>query len=224
MNSPVYVFTAYANWDIETTHARCRQSPQADQLQAQRYRHPFRLRSFVASRLLLRQALTQLAGVAAQDWLFDYQQQRLQLNPQQTDWHTSLSHSGEWLACVLAKTPHCGIDIETKTANPRFMAIAQRFFHVQEYQQLVALAEPQRYALFLDFWTRKEACVKAWHRGLAHHLAAISFEQSSLNPVSYPSEFAALPLTINTLQHHDWQLACAVHQQQPLWIFEEWDL
>ncbi len=224
MSSPVYIFTAYANWNIETTKARCYQLPHADQLQAQRYRHPHRLRSFVASRLLLRQALTQLAGLAPQEWLFEYQQQRLQLNPQQTDWHTSLSHSGEWQACVFAKTQHCGIDIESTAPNSRFMAIAQRFFHPQEYQQLIALAEPLRYDLFLNFWTRKEACVKAWHRGLAHHLAAVSFEHNSLDPVTYPREFAMLPLTIYTQQHQDWQLASAVHQHQPNWQLREWEL
>jgi len=184
-----------------------------------------RLRSFVASRLLLRQALTDVEGKPSSEWLFDYPHHRLQINRQQTDWQTSLSHSDVWVACVLANTDYCGIDIESNTVfNPRYMAIARRFFHDNEYQQLLMQHESMRFPLFLDFWTRKEACVKAWHRGLAHHLASISFQQSILNPVSFPSEFAELPLTLTTQQHNQWQLACAVNIKNPEWIFREWHL
>jgi hypothetical protein len=55
-------------------------------------------------------------------------------------------------------------------------------------------------------------------------LAAVSFQHSSLAPVSYPNEFADLPLKFATYQHFDWQLACAVHLQEPQWLFDEWGL
>ena len=220
----VYVYVAQINWDEKTTQKHLQNLPHTEQAYSQRYTHPLRLRSFVASRHLLRQTLSHLEEKPTQDWLFERQQQRLVVNPQQTDWHTSLSHGDDWVACILAKTLHCGVDIESTTINPRFMAIAQRLFHPLEYQQLLDLAEHLRFTVFLDFWTRKEACVKAWHCGLAHHLAAISFQQSSLYPVSYPNEFTPLHLTLSTWQHHDWQLACAVHLQEPRWLFDEWRL
>lgn len=225
MSQQVYIYTARADWSIAETAFQLAQLPLSDQRYSQRYTHPLRLRSFVASRLLLRQALTDLEGKSSSEWLFDYPHQRLQLNRQQTDWQTSLSHSEEWVACVLAKTDYCGIDIESNTViNPRYLAIARRFFHDDEYQQLLMLSESARFPLFLDFWTRKEACVKAWHRGLAHHLASISFQQGTFNPVSFPSEFAEHPLTLNTRQHREWQLACAVNIPHPEWIFREWFL
>ena len=219
MSQQVYIYTARADWSIAETAFQLAQLPLSDQRYSQRYTHPLRLRSFVASRLLLRQALTDLEGKSSSEWLFDYPHQRLQLNRQQTDWQTSLSHS------VLAKTDYCSIDLESNIViNPRYLAIARRFFHDDEYQQLLMLSESARFPLFLDFWTRKEACVKAWHRGLAHHLASISFRQNSLNPVSFPSEFAEHPLTLNTRQHREWQLACAVNIPHPEWIFREWFL
>lgn len=225
MSQQVYIYTARADWSIAETAFQLAQLPLSDQRYSQRYTHPLRLRSFVASRLLLRQTLTDLEDKSSSEWLFDYSHRRLQLNRHQTDWQTSLSHSEEWVACVLAQTDYCGIDIESNTViNPRYLAIARRFFHIDEYQQLLMLPESARFPLFLDFWTRKEACVKAWHRGLAHHLASISFRQNSLNPVSFPSEFAEHPLTLNTRQHREWQLACAVNIPHPEWIFREWFL
>ena len=225
MSQQVYIYTACADWSTDETLLQLAKLPLSDQRHSQRYTHPLRLRSYVASRLLLRQALTDVEGKPSSEWLFDYPHHRLQLNRQQTDWQTSLSHSDVWVACVLAKTDYCGIDIESNTViNPRYMAIARRFFHDNEYQQLLMQPELARFSLFIDFWTRKEACVKAWHRGLAHHLASISFQQSILNPVSFPSEFAELPLTLTTQQHNQWQLACAVNIKNPEWIFREWHL
>jgi phosphopantetheinyl transferase len=49
--------------------------------------------------------------------------------------------------------------------------------------------------VFLDFWTRKEACVKAWHQGLAHHLASVIFNMNTNNPINTPSVYQNLPLT-----------------------------
>jgi 4'-phosphopantetheinyl transferase len=220
----VHVYVARTNWDEKTTQQHLKSLPHTEQAYSQRYTHPLRLRSFVASRHLLRHTLSHLEGKPVHEWLFHHEQKRLCLNQQQTDWHASLSHGDDWVACVLAKTAHCGVDIESTTMNPRFMAIAQRFFHPLEHQQLVDLPEHLRFTVFLEFWTKKEACVKAWHCGLAHHLAAVSFQHSSLAPVSYPNEFADLPLKFATYQHFDWQLACAVHLQEPQWLFDEWGL
>lgn len=225
MSQQVYISTARADWSMAETLLQLAKLPLSEQSYSRRYTHPLRLRSFVASRLLLRQVLTDIEGKSLAEWQFDYQHQRLQLHQQQTDWQTSLSHSEEWVACVLAKTDYCGIDIESNTViNPRYMAIARRFFHDNEYQQLLTLPESERFPLFLDFWTRKEACVKAWHRGLAHHLASISFQQNILNPISFPCEFAERPLTLKTIQHNEWQLACAVNIHVPDWVFHEWHL
>jgi 4'-phosphopantetheinyl transferase len=217
MNQKVHVFLSSVHWADEETATRLQQLPDADQRRASRYTHPMRLQSFVASRYLLRHALSTVGPYKPDEWHIAYQQQRLALDPQQTVWHTSLSHSQHWVACVLAATPHCGVDIECRVNKPRLMAIAQRFFHPQEYQLLLTEDEPSRLDIFLDLWTRKEACVKAWHRGLAHHLASVQFDQQGLAPCQFPAEFAHLPLSVNHWQHNDWQLAVAAHLPAPDW-------
>ncbi len=217
MSSDVHIFVAHVGWSGTETAVRLQLLPDVDQDHARRYLHPLRLQNFIASRQLLRQALSTLGHYTPNEWHFNYQQRRLTLDPEQTIWHTSLSHSQHWVACVLATTPHCGIDIEYRVNKPKFMAIAQRFFHPEEHQLLLAEPDASRLDLFLDLWTRKEACVKAWHRGLAHHLASVQFDKNSLAPYHYPAELCRIPLAVNHWHSADWQLAAAVHLPSPNW-------
>lgn len=220
MNRAVHVYLAHVAWDNETTLRQLQALAATEQRQAERYSHPLRLRSFVASRHLLTSALNELEP-NTEDWRFSRHNNRLVLDPQQSHWHVSLSHSQEWVACVLAPTAHCGIDLEQRQANPRYMAIAQRFFHEKEYQWLLAEPEESRFDVFVDIWTRKEACVKAWHCGLAHHLASINFNNTRLEPASYPQDLAECPLTLHHWSSADWQLCAAVNLAQPHWHFKE---
>jgi phosphopantetheinyl transferase len=112
---------------------------------------------------------------------------------------------------VLSLEPHCGIDLENRKVNPRFMAIAQRFFAPNEYDYLMQLGTLDAWSVFLDFWTRKEACVKAWHIGLAHHLAEVSFKVHTLNPITAPACYEHVPLNVFCYAHSNWQLAVAIH-------------
>lgn len=208
MNATCYV--AAIKWPTSHNAIYLKKLPYSEQQEALRYSHPERLRSFIASRLLLRHSLS-LHENRHLVWQFLRHNKRLILDKTQTNLHTSLSHSQDWVACVLSIEPHCGIDIETNRINPRFMAIAQRFFAPQEYDYLMQLATLDAWTVFLDFWTRKEACVKAWHTGLANHLAELSFMAHTNNPVSYPLCYQSLPLNVFCYTHTDWQLATAIH-------------
>lgn len=210
------VYLAQVNWSDHETRQHLLGLAEEDRQQAARYRHPERLRSFVASRWLLRQALTGSEGRDA-NWRFGRQHNRLTLDPQQTSRHASLSHTPNWVACILSDSRHCGIDLEQRQPNPRLMAIAQRFFHPDEYQWLLATPDDQRLDLFLDLWTRKEACVKAWHCGLAHHLAAIRFNRAMLAPASCPDAYRMLPLTVQCWRTPTWQLCAAVNSTATTW-------
>ena len=222
MTLPVYVYTARVDWDSHTTHHYLQTLTTTDQQQAKRYTHALRLRSFVGSRLLLKRALNDIEQ-KNQDWHFGRQGHRLILDAAQTKLHASLSHSQDWVACVVSHSAHCGIDIEQRQPNPSYLAIAQRFFHPQEYLWLLNEPESSRFEVFVDVWTRKEASVKAWHVGLAHHLASIRFDAAQLSPVACPTAFAAIPLTLHTWSCADWQLCAAVHvhPQEPDWHYQE---
>jgi 4'-phosphopantetheinyl transferase len=130
MTSVCYV--APIEWSVLNNADYLLKLPDEEQQQATRYRHPQRLQSFIASRLLLRRCLS-LHENREREWRFLRHNQRLILDNTQTALHTSLSHSANWVACVLSLSTHCGIDIEQKKDNSNFMAIAKRFFAAQEY-------------------------------------------------------------------------------------------
>ncbi|HQV22371.1 MAG: 4'-phosphopantetheinyl transferase superfamily protein [Moraxellaceae bacterium] len=213
MNSVCYV--AKIEWHCNDNALYLAMLPIQEQQYAQRYAHPQRLRSFIASRLLLRRCLS-LYHQQSLDWRFLYHDKRLQLDSTQTHLHTSISHSHDWVACVLSEQAHCGIDIEHTVMPYNFMAIAKRFFAKSESEYLQRLQSTQAFVVFLDFWTRKEACVKAWHKGLAHHLAQLSFDVHQLNPVTTPECYQHLPLQVFCFRQVDWQLAVAIHSHTPL--------
>lgn len=221
MSSVCYV--APIEWSVLNNADYLNKLPDEEQQQATRYHHPQRLQSFIASRLLLRRCLS-LHENRDLEWRFLRQQQRVVLDNTQTTLHTSLSHSANWVACILSLSAHCGIDIEQKSDQPNFMAIAKRFFAPQEYAYLNTLPPQQALNAFLDFWTRKEACVKAWHQGLAHHLASVTFNINTNNPISSPDTHQHLPLMVHRYNHPDWHLACAIHTSSttppPLIIFD----
>lgn len=208
MNTTCYV--AAIEWPTQHNAIYLKKLPYNEQQEAVRYTHPERLRSFIASRLLLRRSLDRHENCPV-NWQFLRHNKRLILDKTQTNLHTSLSHSQDWVACVLSLEPHCGVDIEANKVNPRFMAIAQRFFAPNEYDYLMQLSTLDAWQVFLDFWTRKEACVKAWHKGLAHHLAELSFVVKPYNPVIAPACYGHLPLNVFCYTHSDWQLAVAIH-------------
>ena len=212
MTSICYV--APIEWSVLNNADYLNKLPDEEQQQATRYLHPQRLQSFIASRLLLRRCLS-LHENRELEWHFLRHNQRLILDNTQTALHTSLSHSANWVACILSLSPHCGIDIEQKIDNPQFMAIAKRFFAPQEYDFLNTLPQQQALPVFLDFWTRKEACVKAWHQGLAHHLASVIFTMNTNNPINAPSAYQHLPLVVHRYDHSDWHVACAIHTSTP---------
>jgi len=88
----------------------------------------------------------------------------------------NVSHSGSWLAIVVGREIPLGIDIERQRPMRRPADLARRYFSGPEAERLDALEEPERSARFMDYWTAREAIVKASDSTLAESLAAIELE------------------------------------------------
>lgn len=86
----------------------------------------------------------------------------------------NLSHTKQY--AMLAVTNHLddwcqlGVDIEQNTRVRDYIALAKRFFHPKEIEQLLLVPKDQQQALFFKFWTAKEAFVKAIGRGVSFGL------------------------------------------------------
>lgn len=87
------------------------------------------------------------------------------------------SHSGDWLIAAATEGARVGIDLEMHRPRPKALALARRFFAVEEAQALAALADdPDALeTAFTRLWCAKEAVLKAHGRGLSFGLHRLRF-------------------------------------------------
>lgn len=93
----------------------------------------------------------------------------------------NLSHSGQYALLAVGYQHPLGIDIESINALTNCLEIAQRFFSVEEINQLERLAEtPQQLKdAFFKIWTAKESLIKALGTGLSLSLTAFAVDVSN---------------------------------------------
>lgn len=155
--------------------------PAADRDELRGIRGPERARSFVLSRLLLRQTLGAALGHPGRELRFGRASGGRLLALEAAPWHISLSHCPGLVAVIVATAP-CGIDIEP--VRPfRVDRLARRYFAASEVQALAACSdEGERLNRFFRLWTLKEASVKALHQGLAGNLGRLAFSLEGATP------------------------------------------
>lgn len=87
----------------------------------------------------------------------------------------NLSHSGDYIACAVTVDSAIGIDVETKQRKNDVMSIADHYFTKTELDDILAQTKECRHSKFFEYWTLKEAYIKARGLGLAIPLDQFSF-------------------------------------------------
>ena len=124
-----------------------------------------------------RRLLSRYAPVAPGDWEFTVNDQgKPALAGTEHALDFNLSHSGDWLACAVTAGSAVGVDLEYRQPKRVTMKLARRFFHPQEVATLQDCSEVMQQDRFYDYWTLKEAAVKARGLALAPGLQTRSFE------------------------------------------------
>jgi 4'-phosphopantetheinyl transferase len=134
----------------------------------------------------------------------------------------NLSHSQEYALLAFTRQRQVGVDIEYIHPLPDMKQITANTFSPLENRELEKLSPEQRLSAFYNFWTRKEAFVKALGKGLFYPLNQFSVSISSeeqnchLNIDNDPAEaarWAIMGLNIAkeyaaalAVEGHDWQL------------------
>jgi 4'-phosphopantetheinyl transferase len=80
--------------------------------------------------------------------------------------HVSVAHGGGMAVAAVCEHGPIGVDVEHVDTRRNLMAIARRFFAAEESIQLDACGNDERSLLFHQWWTRKEAVLKATGLGL----------------------------------------------------------
>lgn len=135
----------------------------------------------LAADILIRKIIINKTGLKNSDILFKRNQYGKPCFKKNPNFQFNLSHSGQWVVCIVSNVP-VGIDIEE--IKPIDLGIAIRFFTKEEIEDLFSLVEPERLVYFYDLWTLKESYIKALGKGLSVPLNTFAFKRD-LNGLFY---------------------------------------
>ena len=135
---------------------------------------------YLAAHGLKRSVLGQLTGCLPNELRFEAADRGKPLirgPAMATDWHFNLSHTHALVAVAASRQP-VGIDVEDLSRQVPDLDIAKRYFSQREYQHIAATEPGEQARLFLQYWTLKEAFLKAEGWGLSQRLDAVQFDLS----------------------------------------------
>ncbi|WP_159788876.1 4'-phosphopantetheinyl transferase family protein [Sodalinema gerasimenkoae] len=136
----------------------------AERERADRYRRPGDRQGFILTRSWLRRLAGAYLGLAPEALQF-------QVSPHGKPFlagsplRFNLSHSGDWALLAFSGDRPLGIDLEVHRSVP-VLALAKRFFQGSEWARLQELSGDWQRQVFFDYWTAKEAYLKATGEGL----------------------------------------------------------
>lgn len=135
---------------------------------------------FILSWGILRQLLGSLTGKqpAAMEFTFGPQGKPYLAGAMNPDClQFNLSHSGEDILFAITREREIGVDIEKARERSRMERIAQRHYHPNEICDLKQLEEPAFVDRFYEYWTLKEAWIKALGHGLRYPISTLDFSR-----------------------------------------------
>ena len=116
--------------------------------------------------------------------------------------HFNVAHSGDWVIIGLSQCPQIGVDVEVAQPRQRLPSLIQHCLTPQERDSLT-LDPTAQLTHFLQYWTLKEAHLKAVGLGLSYPLQQV---QVTLHPepaIICPAHLPNGPIT--TWQAELWQ-------------------
>ena len=112
--------------------------------------------------------------------------------------HFNVAHSGDWVIVGFSRCRHIGVDVEGLQPRQRLSALIQRCLTPQE-QAALPLDPTAQLTHFLQYWTLKEAHLKALGLGLSYPLQQV---QVTVQP--QPAIICPVHLPNSSLT--DWQV------------------
>jgi len=142
----------------------------------QRYRLPKAKHTALITRAFVRSVLSQYTDVSAEKWLFNISSQgKPEINSPPIPLSFNISHNDDLIICAVSLDKKIGCDIESLSRKISIKAIAQRYFSATEFNALMALSPALQRRRFFEYWTLKEAFVKATGMGISQGLESFNF-------------------------------------------------
>jgi 4'-phosphopantetheinyl transferase len=134
-------------------------------------------RRFVLSHGLVRKLLSQYLGLHPARISFQYNDQGKPAVQADADFlddlRFSIAHSADCLVCAVSLGREVGVDVEVVRSDVDHLQLAQRFFSTREYEDIAGCPDNGQRDRFFQYWTCKEAYLKARGIGLSAGLAQI---------------------------------------------------
>jgi 4'-phosphopantetheinyl transferase len=144
-------------------------------------------RAFLLTRALVRTTLSRYASLRPADWKFianvHGRPEILDRPAACPDLRFNISHTDGLIACAVTIGREIGVDVEHVNRHLTH-DVAARHFAPSEVSDLKRLPADEQERVFFDYWTLKEAYIKARGFGLALPLGDFAFK---LNPPNAPS-------------------------------------
>lgn len=141
----------------------------------QRYKFEQHRRESLATRALVRIALSHQRAVAPETWRFKENEHGKPFLDPDCGVQFNLSNSVGLVVCIVAEGIQVGVDVEAQARSPRIIEVVGRVFSNAERAQLAELDDAAKLDRVLSLWTLKEAYIKARGMGLSLPLEKISF-------------------------------------------------
>jgi 4'-phosphopantetheinyl transferase len=145
-----------------------------------RFRFPSDQHRFLLTRVLVRTVLSKYANVGPRDWRFApdaYGRPQIRNEaPSVAGVTFNVSHTQGLIILGVTRRNALGVDTEHLWSRTASTAVAERYFAPDEAAALRELPEPERRERFFDYWTLKEAYVKARGRGVSLGLSSFGFQ------------------------------------------------
>lgn len=154
--------------------------------------------TFAVARALVRQTLSAHGPTAAGDWRFEINRYGcpfiVAAQAGTPRLHFNLSHTAGLVAVAVTRGHDVGVDVERADRVVR-EPIAERHFAAEEVRDLLALPEAAQPRAFFEYWTLKEAYIKARGMGLAIPLGDFAFRLRPPAPpaIAFADGFADTP-------------------------------
>ncbi|MGA2250003.1 4'-phosphopantetheinyl transferase family protein [Terracidiphilus sp.] len=144
-------------------------------LHSKTFRFERHRREYLATRLLVRTALSHYHPLPPHAWKFQANPYGKPAIDPDCGLRFNLSNCAELVVCLIGKDIELGIDIEPFNRAEDVVELASDVFSPRELAQLESLSEPERRNRALSLWTLKESYIKARGLGLSLPLKHFSF-------------------------------------------------
>lgn len=124
------------------------------------------------------------------------------LNGQKIDVSFNVSHSGDHALIAIGETPALGVDVEFRRQHPNLELLVSTVLSPAEKEQIASIShQREKNNLFFDFWTIKEAVLKA---------VGVGMSGPDPSEIEVPREMRegnrSCVTQFNHFSQHNWQL------------------